>query len=524
MKRGGIQSLGFILMLLLLQSGCLLFTSALEATFTPADEKDGGAGPLPLSLKQRQQLLQLESVIVSSPDPASTLDQVAQQNGMSSNDLAGMLTRNRDDLRESGQLDAMLKEVSNAAAMQGSGRGGGGGVSASLPRRIVSILLSIIVTIIRMASVHASRHPGQLTILLAILSIALLAMHNVPRNGIVISSGTYPPFIRGKSTVFMPPITYLDERHCVGWSSSLPKHKKGAGSKGVGMTRSLKINTSSGSNEDDQGVYVESSRKIDGFKLVTTATTIIDFDDTEEVDEDVHDEDENEVQLEAAMSILDERRFSEFIPGPMLKFRSFLVPEYDDDGTDVASDEGAVLAMGSLGSFRRYGIQPFCKSYDETTSGSDVHDYKSITRCVAFHTLIGGHFDGELRFSIEKKQDDDNDVGISISVTLAIPSGGRAPSNTLAEELVSSLTRSIAQSSRTRTKQLLARRRQSQNYRDKSSGRASLKRHLRYEQEKAQEEMAAERKRKWKRNNPDAGHYRASGNMMKGPGGAPSYR
>ena len=519
MKRSGITLPIFLLVLLLIQSCCLLYASALEATFTPADEKDGGAGPLPLSLKQRQQLLQLESVIVSSPDPSSTLDQVAQQNGMSSNDLAGMLTRNRDDLRESGQLDAMLKEVSNAAAIQGSG-GGGRGVSASLPRRIVSLLLSILVTVIKTTSVHISRHPGQSTILLAILSIVLLAMHNAPRNGIVISSGTYPPFIRGKSTVFMPPITYLDERHCVGWMSSLPKHKKSAG-RGVGMTRSLMINTSSGSNEDDRGLYVESSRKMDGFKLVTTATTIIDF-DAEEVDDDVDDEDENELQLEAAMSVLDERRFSEFIPGPMLKFRSFLVPEYDDDGNDVASDEGAVLAMGCLGSFRRFGIQPFCTSYDETTGG-DEYDDKSITRCVAFHTLIGGHFDGELRFSIEDRQGD-GDVGIRISVTLAIPNGGRAPSTILAEVLVSSLTRSIAQSSRTRTKQLLARRRQSRNYRDKSSGRASLKRHLRYEQEKAQEEMAAERKRKWKRNNPDAGHYRASGNMMKGPGGAPSYR
>lgn len=262
---------------------------------------------------------------------------------MSSNDLAGMLTRNHDDLRESGQLDAMLKEVSNAAEMQGSG-GGRRGVSASLPRRIVGLLLSILMAIIKTTSVHASRHPGQSTILLAILSIALLAMHNVQRNGIVISSGTYPPFIRGKSTVFMPPITYLDERHCVGWTSSLPKPKKGAGSRGVGMTRLLKINTPSGSNEDDRGVYVESSQKIDGFKLITTATTTIDFDN--EVDDDVNNEDENELQLEATMSILDERRFSEFIPGPVFKFRFFLVPQSDDVGKDVASDEGAVLAMG----------------------------------------------------------------------------------------------------------------------------------------------------------------------------------
>merc|ERR1719296_131506 len=118
---------------------------------------------------------------------------------------------------------------------------------------------------------------------------------------------------------------------------------------------------------------------------------------------------------------------------------------------------------------------------------------------------MGGHFDGELRFLVEekkrKKTKKGGDSGVVLSVTLAIPKGGRAPPPRLAEAMVSSLAQSIAQSSQIRMKQTLSRRTQSRSYRAQASGRASLKRHLRYEQEKAQEEMAAERKRKWKRNN-----------------------
>ena len=46
---------------------------ALEATWTPNEadsvEKGGDGGPLPVSLAQRKQLLELESAIVQSQDP-----------------------------------------------------------------------------------------------------------------------------------------------------------------------------------------------------------------------------------------------------------------------------------------------------------------------------------------------------------------------------------------------------------------------------------------------------------------------
>ncbi len=91
------------------------------------------------------------------------------------------------------------------------------------------------------------------------------------------------------------------------------------------------------------------------------------------------------------------------------------------------------------GNFGRYGIQPLCISYDKTTSGSggsssdSNKDYTKVvdgsepmSRCVAYHTLMGGHFDGELRISIERRNTDAMDEenrkeedGIILSATLA---------------------------------------------------------------------------------------------------------
>merc|ERR1712216_504449 len=110
--------------------------------------------------------------------------------------------------------------------------------------------------LVKTASVQISRNPKQSTVLALLLACTLLAIHNAPRNGIVISSGgAFPPFSRGHTTILEPPVDYL-ERYCVncwergGWTSSLPepievKPKKSSKSKkqspqkvgGVGMTR-----------------------------------------------------------------------------------------------------------------------------------------------------------------------------------------------------------------------------------------------------------------------------------------------
>ncbi|EED96209.1 predicted protein [Thalassiosira pseudonana CCMP1335] len=459
-------------------------TASLEATWTPNPDD---SGPLPLSLAQRQQLLELEVAITSSPDPSSTLAHVAQQNGMSQEELVGMLNRNRDDLMQTGDLEGMLQDV--GAKMQQQGAGGGG---------------------------------------------RSMAIHNAPRNGIVISTGAFPPFSRGHTTILEPPMDYVQNYYVTkwergGWEDSLPpsielnaKQLKMKGSKskkksskntigGVGMTRSLVVDTSDASNDE---VSVETKRNGDDFALVTSAYKTISIESSVDDDEEMQHE-AIDCMLESVSSIFDERRFAEFIPdsSPNLKYRSFLVAE-EDDG-DVT--EGAVMAVKLLGDFGLYGVQPLCLSY-ELDEGDDTDDNATMLRCIAFHTLKGGHFDGELRLSVEQKI-----TSLVLSVVLAIPNGARKPPTRLAESIVSSLVKSISHSSQIRMKQTQSRKSQSKQYRERASGRATEKRHERYEQEKLQEEMAAERKRKWKRNNPDAGRYTPSGHRLRSPDGHPKF-
>lgn len=548
----GIQSCIFLLL--------PTITSAIEVSFTPnpndSIENGGNGGPLPASTQQRRQLLELEVTILNSQDPLATLDHVAKSNGLSREELTGMLDRNRRDLEESGQLEGMLGEMHEAMQSQGGGGVGGGGggqrrslAESSLPRRLLSLICSIVLSLMKTASMHISRNPKQSTILATMLTCAFLAIHNAPRNGIVISS-ILPPFLSsGHTTLLEPPVDYL-ELYCLnswkkggdGWICSLPEPKKvdvkpksSKGKKkstiqtigGVGMTRSLRIDTSDAVEGE---VTVETIRRgaklMDGFTLITTAQTMIRPHRNEEtqrkIDKIDSEQQREELQcmIESAKSILGERKFSEFVPGNSrsLKFRSiFVTATSDDDEEDEeAVIEGGVIAMKLLGDFRRYGVQPLCFSYeteedDDAGNEEDVRD--PMTHCVAFHTLKGGHFDGELRLLVEEKENG----GLAISVTLAIPDGGRAPTARLAEAMVSSIAHSIAQSTLIRTKQTLSRRMQSKTYRARASSRAVLKRHLQFDQLKAQEEMATERKRKWKRNNPDAGHYRPSGHRLKSP-------
>jgi hypothetical protein len=86
-----------------------------------------------------------------------------------------------------------------------------------------------------------------------------------------------------------------------------------------------------------------------------------------------------------------------------------------------------------------------------------------------------------------------------------------------AEKLVSMLAKSMVTSILMQSKQTLARQSQSRGYRGRAQGRAMEKRHLRFENEKKQEEMAEDRRRRWQRGNPDAGRYRPSGHRMRSP-------
>jgi hypothetical protein len=443
---------------------------------------------------------------------------------MSTEELAGLLDRNVKDLADNGLLEGMMEGVNASLAAQQ--RGGGRSVSGTLPRRILSLISTIVMAVAKTTAGQIARHPRQSTLLAMMLVLTLLTTHNIPKNGLVIST----PFSRGHTTFLQPPVSYMEQYYAdrsSRWESSLPepieiKSKQSKAKKeivgGVGMTRSLALDTSQAQVDE---VTVQTHRDQEGFALVTSAFQMIPTDDMAGSKEIGEEKDGLELQetmeymLESISALFDERKFSEFAPDKIaLKWKSFLVTdEEDEDGL-----EGAVMSMRLLGDFGRFGIQPFCFSYD--FDEEDMDDDSTMIRCVAFHTLKGGHFDGEVKFTIDATEDG---PGIILGVTLAIPSGGRTPPIRLAESMVSTLTTSILRSSQLRIKQSASRRNQSKLYRSRAHGRAAEKRHLRYEQEKNQEEMAAERKRRWKRNNPDAGHYRPSGHRLRSPGGSPNF-
>ncbi len=111
------------------------------------------------------------------------------------------------------------------------------------------------------------------------------------------------------------------------------------------------------------------------------------------------------------------------------------------------------MGMMLLGNFGRYGVQPFCFSY-ETGNNKDNNDKEDDAEeadgmlmrcCVAYHTLTGGHFDSKSRFLVEEMTKD-NSGAMVMSMTLAIPNGRRALLVHLAKVMVLSSTHPIARS------------------------------------------------------------------------------
>jgi len=214
----------------------------------------------------------------------------------------------------------------------------------------------------------------------------------------------------------------------------------------------------------------------------------------------------------SACRILTKRRFSEFIASPSHRLRFYSESRDDDHNYDLA-----VLVMKGLGDWNRYGIQPL-----QVVSESENLNSKTII----YNTLKGGEIDGELTFSIKKQNNNDDsnaEPRVVVCVSLLIPKRGRKIKDKLATKLVSLFAESIATSSITEAKQILSRELQSSIYRGRARQRAAEKRHTAFENMQKMEEMAEERRRKWQRSNPDAGRYRPSGNMRRGPGGGPNF-
>ena len=128
-------------------------------------------------------------------------------------------------------------------------------------------------------------------------------------------------------------------------------------------------------------------------------------------------------------------------------------------------------------------------------------------------TLKGlSQMDGQLHIAAEKHRNE-----LLLKVDLVVPRKGKKINVRKGEALVSTLVSSLATSTRRRTQQALARQSQSSRFHGKASKRASERRHMRYQKEKEIEEMAADRRRRWQRDNPSAGRYRPSGRRQQSP-------
>jgi len=492
----------------------VLNVSALEASFTPAPDKDTGStdGPLPASQNQRDSLSEMDRLITSSSNPGEMLQKIAEGNGMTAESLGELLMRNRRDM-----------EMADS----------GGTAPAALdtiPRKMLSVLSSAALVAAKSASLHPRSFIFTLLVLIAAISVIISA----PRTGFVLSTER-SLLSSGHTTIWSPPTEYLSNLV----ESDHFQTKESTSSIGTELGNG---GLSSIFADDDAGKGYEDGTPVDNLskkqkkhlKFVVMAKKNIPFEVLLPSDEDleftynkvtegISIEDKKSVMTDleekawddamklaftSAEKILLSRRFTEYVPSPPNQMRLY-------SATKSGRHENAALIFKSMGDWQRFGIQPLRLALEE-----DATDYRSVI----YHTLTGGHFDGELRITVKRVDDNEGEESnISVAVTMLVPKNGRKINSNLASKMVLFIAESTAASIITGAKQILSRQQQSLSYRGRAKTKASEKRHIAHENLKQMEDMADDRRRRWQRNNPDAGNYRPTGNMMRGPGGGPAF-
>lgn len=500
--------------------------SALEATFTPAPDKDTGStdGPLPLSQNQRQQLHQLDQQIAQSPNPAETLQRVADANGMDASELGDLLMRNRRDLQMA----------------MGGGGGGSSSVGNSIPRAILRLVSTLVMVMMR----SMSAHPRSAAVIVLVLFSILYIMISAPRSGIVISGGS-GIFSSGFTTVLCPPTEYISKYL---ESENFDRLEQSLPFKGQGRKKKKRIwedvfllpqdeEEERGDSPKD-GVHIMKLNKQQKkeISLAIIAKKTVPFEvllPSEEELELLHEREKNikehrptmeeeelmqlieerawedsvELAFHSAESIVAARRFSEFMSNSPSSPESIKFVARGDQ------KEKATLVVKSMGDWKRYGVQPLRVAEEEKTQDASS---------VVYYTLQGGHFDGQLKVAVEKDNEDKSHPRITVIVSLLIPKGGRKIGTKLASQMLSMLAESITTSTMTAARQTCSRKLQSTIYRDKAKSRAILKRHIAFETMQKMEEMAADRRRRWQRKNVGSGGtYCPTG--CRPPEGGPRY-
>jgi hypothetical protein len=503
-------------------SNRVLVAAEMEATWTP-NEDEGPA--LPLSMNQRQQLLQLQQAIQNAPDPNGTLQQVAQSNNMSPNELYEMIEKNAQDLQ---QDPALLSELQQFAQSNG-----GGGVGNSIPKMMVRMAAAMVLAIRQ----SAAQNPRAFSITALSALLIFYTLLAIPRTGLQISSGrSLLTLSSGPTTVFSPPDRYLHK--CIGTTASASTHPK------------LSINTmktnwddllkpmirelaTNGPNDDDFDeedgnaygrVEIHQLGRKNELKQAITAQFVLEPDallkefPMGDTIEEIEAERNTVIDLlySNAASVLTERNLVEFSAAAKAKdrIRSVCGTRKKQDDDAFGSNDFGVVVVPGLGNLGRYGLL-FWRATSETSQKSSSAS-SSSSSTLTLTTLKGkGFFDGQIHIDVRKIPQ--HDGMLLVQVSLAVPKGGRKLHKSVGEKLVGEMARSILMSASRRTKQRLSRQMQGKRFKDTGSKRATDRRNSRFERERLLEEMATERRRRWQKQNPGTSGYRPSGIRQQSP-------
>jgi hypothetical protein len=461
-------------------------------TANPNDVADDGSGPLPLSSQQRQQLTELERVIRQSPDPQATLRQVAASNDMDPQDLANILQRNRSDLT-------------------GGGGGGRGGPLSARNNPVTQLLGAVTVLL--------QRHPRLSTGIISIVLIVLYLRYiEIPRTGVCLSTSRSSYWSRGPTTLLSPPNAFV-QRLLRQVEDNETTSTTGDGQKVLLYRSLLEVVpiTSSSILEPGEVQSIKKRRKLWKRAFVTEQAISLhrrrrhhtknEEEEEEEVEEDEQDVDE--IMLDQASRLLtDPRTLVEWIPGVRIMTSTGSSSSVasndknhndDDDSVDANQKQKITLVYPGFGDFRRYALLSFV-----------VTEQPSDQRLI-LSTAKGSYFDGQLIIDIIATPDHHHRVRVSMIVIK-----GRALPKTFLADMASSIAKSL----QARTRQVLARRSQSERYRTSSQAYVAQRRAQRDVKAREMEEMNADRRRRWQRTNPNAGQYRPSGERMRSPNNA----
>ena len=466
--------------LLFIQSETVLVRGEEQIKWTP--NEDSKNAPLPLSRNQREQLLKLQQTIEQSPDPNKVLQQVAEANQMSPQDLVNMMDKNMRDL----QQDPSLMQAT----------------TTTIPRMMLKAAASISLTL----SQIAKKYPQLFSLTAVALVLVLYTLVAIPRSGLVLSSRRRGLLSKGPTTLVSPPTKYLQK-----YVNNAPRLDR------VPLSIKVKKTKWDDLNLKQDGVELHDLERKSELKQAVTAQvslkpkTVADHvlskksksHDFDEEDPDIL-EDILELLFESAAEVLSSRQLTEFVDQEESSSSSLSKLKF------VASSEGrqkyGILSVPGLGDWKRYGLVPL-----QVTRQLESDKDASLT----YATLAGGPFDGQLHFSVQKYRHK-----IVVRVHTVVPKKGKKLAKVIAPKLVETLAQSIAKSTETRAQQILARRAQSKSFQHKAKSRAQERRKNRFSKEKEIEEMAEDRRRRWQRANPDAGRYRPSGDRQRSPNAA----